>query len=97
MPRAEYSTNLPLEIYKEGKWYIAHSPVLDLSAQGETPEDAKDSFKASLELVIQDLLDRGNLDRYLTKLGWKKVKRPKVRWVPPKFIRLIDTHVTIPV
>ncbi|MFT5206778.1 MAG: putative RNase H-like HicB family nuclease [Candidatus Omnitrophota bacterium] len=97
MSKASYSTNLPLEILKEGKWFIVHCPILDVTAQGESPEDAKDSFKETLELVMSDLIKRGNLDAYLTKLGWRKSSKPKKHWIPPTFIKMMDTHVTIPV
>ncbi len=39
MAKANYSTNLPLEIMKEGKRFIAHCPILDITARGESPED----------------------------------------------------------
>ena len=96
MPKADYKTNLPLEIIKEGKWFIAHCSIFDLSAQGETPEDAKDSFKESLELVLADMIKRGTLDTYLSKLGWRKASKPKRRWIPPTFVKMMDTSVNIP-
>ena len=95
-PQAAYNTNIPLEIFKEEKWFIAHCPILDLSAQGETPEDAKESFKDALELILADMIERKTLDQYLTKLGWKKISKPRKHWVPPAFVRMMDTPIHIP-
>ena len=40
-------------ITKEGEWYIARCPELDVTSQGKTLEEAKDNLKEAVELYIE--------------------------------------------
>lgn len=41
-------------IRKEGKWFIATTPILELCARGKTEEDAIESLKAMIEDYMSD-------------------------------------------
>jgi len=41
-------------ITKEGKWYVALCPELDIASQGKTVEKALSNLKEALELYITD-------------------------------------------
>ncbi len=37
--------SLPIVISREGKWFVAICPVLDLAAQGESEKEARENIK----------------------------------------------------
>lgn len=41
-------------ITKEGKWYVAFCPELDVASQGKTVEEALSNLKEALELYLAD-------------------------------------------
>ncbi|MGH9877924.1 MAG: type II toxin-antitoxin system HicB family antitoxin [Nitrososphaerales archaeon] len=41
-------------ITKEGKWYVALCPELDIASQGKTVEKALSNLKEALELYLAD-------------------------------------------
>jgi len=41
-------------VEKEGKWYTAWCPDMDIASQGQTVDEALDSLKAALELYLED-------------------------------------------
>ncbi len=71
---------LLFNLFKEGRNYIAYSPALDLSTFGKTEKEAKDNFSEIVELFFDELEELGSLERVLTDLGWRKIKK---EWNPP--------------
>jgi len=45
---------LPIIIGKEGKWYVASCPILDIATQGKTEKEARENIE---ELIIEYLKD----------------------------------------
>jgi predicted RNase H-like HicB family nuclease len=45
---------LPIILGKEGKWYVASCPVLDIATQGKTEKEARENIE---ELIIEYLKD----------------------------------------
>jgi len=41
-------------ISKEGKWYVANCPELEIASQGESVESALDNLREAIELYLQD-------------------------------------------
>jgi len=76
------SVNLkvPVSIFKEGKAFIAYSPVLDLSTSGRTFAEVKTRFKSVLQIFFQEIHKLGTTDKVLSDLGWRKIKQS---WKPP--------------
>lgn len=74
---------LTVAFYKEGNKFIAYCPAFDISTYGDSFEDAKRKFEELTDLFIDETMRMGTLDEVLTGLGWKKVIRPKPRWIPP--------------
>ena len=71
---------LPVSVFKEGKHFIAYTPVLDLSTSGKNYEEVKKRFKESVNIFFEELVKKGTLDEVLESLGWQKIKK---RWSPP--------------
>jgi predicted RNase H-like HicB family nuclease len=63
---------------REGDWYVAHCPPLDLTTQGRTISEAKKNLVEASELFITSCLERGTLDQALKELGFVPLKAQAV-------------------
>lgn len=86
------SMKLPVAIIKQGKSYVAYSPVLDLSTVGKTEAKAKKMFVEAVSIFFEELIERGNLNEVLADLGWQKVRKA---WSPPK-VSNIPMQIRVP-
>jgi len=41
-------------ISKEGNWYVANCPELEIASQGESVESALENLREAIELYLQD-------------------------------------------
>ena len=96
------SYTLPLEVFKEGGWYIAQCPALDLASQGRTAAKAIKAMEDAVGLFMEELRDLGTLEDVLTECKWRKVNGKggtEAHFVPPASehrdlkIRPIALHV----
>ncbi len=71
---------VPVSIFREGKQFVAYSPVLDLSTSGRTLHQVRVRFAEAVELFFEELEDLGTTKEVLSSLGWKRVRR---KWQPP--------------
>lgn len=78
----ELGAEIPVTILKEGSIYIAHSPALDLTTQGDSVQDAKRMFAEAAALFIEACVQMNTLNEVLGELGWERVDGA---WVPPSF------------
>ena len=74
------SLKVPVQIFKEGKTFVAHSPVLDVATSAASFELVKKRFTEAVQIFFEELRDLGTTDEVLSGLGWVKVKR---QWNPP--------------
>ena len=83
MKHMKYPMNmkLPVAIIKQGKSFVAYSPVLDLSTVGKTEAKAKKMFAEAVSIFFEELIERGTLSEVLADLGWQKVRKI---WNPPQ-------------
>src|SRR3989344_2478892 len=72
---------LPVQITKQGKRFVAWTPVLDLSTSGRTVIEAKKRFAEAVRLFIEELIEAGTVDEVLLSLGWT---RSQQSWSPPR-------------
>lgn len=72
--------NLPVSIFREGKSFIAYTPSLDLSTSAKTFKEAKKRFEEVVQILFEELAEKGTTDDVLTSLGWKKIQK---HWSPP--------------
>ncbi|HIH50442.1 MAG: type II toxin-antitoxin system HicB family antitoxin [Candidatus Micrarchaeaceae archaeon] len=45
---------LPIVIAREGKWYVASCPLLDIASQGKTEEEVKKNIRALIKEYMKD-------------------------------------------
>ena len=73
-------TNLPVQIFKQGKAYIAYTPVLDISTVGKDQKQAKARFAELVGIFFEEIEKNGTIHQVLSELGWK---RKAQTWQPP--------------
>lgn len=83
MSGVNISFSLPLSVLKEGEYFIAFSPALDLSTCGLTYSEAKARFQEVVQIFFEEITAKGSLDQVLQNLGWERVRK---EWVPPVVI-----------
>ncbi len=71
---------LPVQIFKQGKRFVAYTPVLDLSTSGRTEKEAKVRFHELVQIFFEELEEMGTMEEVLLSLGWQKAKS---QWRPP--------------
>ncbi|MDO8523684.1 MAG: hypothetical protein Q7R74_00470 [bacterium] len=72
--------DLPVQVIKQGRLYIAYSHTLDISTTGKSEKQAVDRFGDLIHIFIKDMIKNGPPNQALVDLGW--TKRAK-RWQPP--------------
>ncbi|PIS14935.1 hypothetical protein COT64_00040 [Candidatus Shapirobacteria bacterium CG09_land_8_20_14_0_10_39_12] len=88
-----FRVSLPVSILKEGKYFIAYTPVLDLSTSGRSFEKAKERFGKVVQIFFEELLEKGTLDEVLGDLGWRKIKK---EWTPPFVVAQESENFRVP-
>jgi predicted RNase H-like HicB family nuclease len=63
-------------VKKEGGWYVAHCPPLDITTQGRTEKEAKKNLIEASELFVTSCFERGTFEQALRELGWRVVAEP---------------------
>ena len=74
-------------IKRQGKWFIAHCPPLDITTQGETQEEARKNLIEASQLFIISCLERGTLDQALKELGFIPLHKIRIQSAPPGAFR----------
>lgn len=89
-----FNVQLPVQIFKQGKRFVAYTPLLDLSTSGRTENEVKVRFNELVHIFFEELAEAGTLDEVMKNLGWQKIK---ARWQPPQFVANEKVSVSIPV
>lgn len=79
----KFNAQLPVSVFKEGKYFVAYTPVLDLSTSGKTYEQVMRRFNDVVEIFFDELVKKGTIDEVLLNMGWQKIKK---HWSPPSLI-----------
>jgi len=64
---------------KQGAWYVAHCPALDITTQGRTEDEAKKNLIEASELFVISCFERGTFEQALRELGWRVLAGKVVR------------------
>lgn len=67
---------LPVQVTREGAWYIASCPLLDVCSQGTTRKKALESLTEALYLFFRSCFERGTLTRVLKQSGFVPTRSP---------------------
>lgn len=88
MKELDIKARISVQVLKDRQTgqFVAYSPMLDLSSCGRTPSAAIESFAEAASLFLAELKAKGDLDEVLAELGWRKVNRPTIHWIPPEIL-----------
>jgi len=78
------SAKLPVDIHKEGKWFISSCHILDVHSQGHTKKEAVKNLKEALSLFFVSCYDRGTLDNVLKECGFSSEFDKSQKTIIPK-------------
>lgn len=92
--KAQFRVSVPVSFLKEGKYFIAYTPTLDLSTSGKSFEEAKKRFTEIIQIFFEELLEKGTLIEVLSGLGWRKIKR---EWTPPFLVAQESESFRVPI
>ncbi len=82
---SNFSVEVELVILKEGKYYVAYCPALELSSYGVTEKKAMFAFEENLEIFLEETIKKKTLEKVLLSLGWILQQKPKVNYQPPRY------------
>ncbi len=64
-----FNVDYTVQIWQEGKQYVAHAMPLDVMSSGRTPEEAKTAVDEAVNLFLKTLLDMGTFDEIMEECG----------------------------
>ena len=94
LKRTTIKANIPVIYLKEGEAFMCYSPAFDLTAHGDSFEDAERSFARTLKLFIEQVSKKDTWEAVLREYGWEKIRHA---WNPPRIIGQESKAVEIPV
>ena len=94
LKKTSIKANIPVIYLKEGAAFICYSPAFDLTAHGDSFEDAEQSFARTLKLFVEQVSKKRTWEQVLKEYGWEKVKH---EWTPPRIIGQENKAIEIPV
>ena len=69
----EFRFKLPYAVHREGGYYLASCPPLDVLSQGETEQEALDNLEEALGLFLEGCYENGTLEAVLKESGFREV------------------------
>jgi hypothetical protein len=84
--------SLGMYLFKEGESYIVYCPALDLSAYGDSEEQAKNGFADIFAMTIKYMLNKKTMKDDLINHGWqiKSLKQKKIK--APSFDTMLKNN-----
>ena len=75
------SVTLGMYLFKEGKSFIVYCPAFDLSAYGDSEDQAKQSFADVFQMTLKYMLSKNTMKEDLLNHGWqiKSLKQRKIK------------------
>ena len=66
---------LSVSTFKEGDYFVAYLPALDLSTAGKTFDEVQKRVQEIVEVFFEELEDAGTTEEVLGNLGWNKHRK----------------------
>lgn len=74
-----------VQIWQEGKQFIAHAMPLDVMSSGRTPEEARKALDEAVHLFLITAMDMGTLEEILQEDGYALRDG---NWVSPSWVAI---------
>lgn len=82
-----------VQVFKEGKFYVARAPELDVASQGATVEDAKKHLREAVEAFVEEAQHMGTLTDILEEAGYERTSEG---WKAPDLLAQERARVALP-
>lgn len=82
-----------VQVFREGKMFVAHAPELDVSSAGETVEEAKAHLVEAVEAFIEEAHRMGTLADILEEAGYERTPEG---WKAPDLLTQERAKVPLP-
>ncbi len=79
---------LQVLLIKEGEYFVAYCPALELSAYDTTPDGARKAFEQNLKIFFEETRRKGTLEKYLLSLAGCSGNLPDR--IPATFIESVN-------
>lgn len=73
-----------VQLWREGRHYIAHALPLEVASSGPTPKEARAALGEAVNLFLETARDEGTLDHVLEEAGYTLGRRG---WTSPKWLK----------
>jgi len=93
MSKPNFSFKLPVTITKQGRSFVAYSPVLDISTSAKSKKGVQKRFAELVTIFLEEIVASGTAHDVLSELGWKKVQKG---WNPPQVVSSNSIGISIP-
>lgn len=81
-----------VQIFREGRQYVAYNPELDVSSCGQTIEKAKINVKDAIRGFLKSAAKMGTLKEILEDAGYLYRRK---QWVDPELVTLDRMSVSV--
>ncbi len=82
-----------MQLWREGKHYIAHALPLDVASSGPTPAKARVALDEAVNLFLETARDAGTLEQVLEEAGYTQGSRG---WTSPKCLKTQKSETLLP-
>ncbi|MHB8730530.1 MAG: type II toxin-antitoxin system HicB family antitoxin [bacterium] len=82
-----------IQVFKEGKFYVAHAPELDVASQGATVEDAKEHLREAIEAFVEEAQRMGTLTEILEEASYERTPEG---WKAPDLLAQERGRIALP-
>ncbi len=89
------SVVLDMYMFNEDDSIIIYCPSLDLSAYGDSEEDAKSAFEQSLEIYLDYCIKKNTLVKDLRSHGWNIKSRNQHKIQAPLLDKMLKINPTL--
>jgi predicted RNase H-like HicB family nuclease len=76
--------NVDIVIVKDGDYFIAYCPALQVSSYSHNEKEARSGFDEALQIFVEETEKKGSFEKVLLKMGWSLRQVPAPSYVPPK-------------
>ena len=89
--KLQIEAQFPVMLKKEGKYYIACCPILDVLSQGRNIKEAKKNLAEAIHLFFITCYEQGTLDEALKECGFEFSESPVGEYGPEQ--ELINVQI----
>ena len=77
-PVLKFELSVPITIFQEDDGFVSHCPVLDLSSQGTSTEEARENLIEAITGFVITCYEMGTLSKIFKECGFIPVSRNEI-------------------